>query len=162
MKLAITILAVCLVVSTGLASKKAHPRISKGQATKIVHREFKGAVIESSELENEEGKLIWSFDLKIGGATKEVWVDARTGTVIKTEDESPAAADEERTTDEAEKAALKRIPGSVVKSTVKEKKGKMICSVEILTKAGKTVEVDVDRKTNKIVQIETEEVAKKE
>ena len=162
MKLAITILAVCLVVSTGFASKKAHPRISKGQAAKIVQKEFKGALIESSELENEEGKLIWSFDLKIGGATKEVWIDAKNGKVIKTEDESLAAVEEERATDEAEKAALKKVPGSVVKSTLKEKKGKMICSVEILTKAGKTVEVDVDRKTNKIVQIETEESAKKE
>jgi uncharacterized membrane protein YkoI len=162
MKLLITILAVTLAVSTGIAAKKLHPRISKGQATKIVHREFKGAVIESSELENEEGKLIWSFDLKVGSETKEVWVDARTGKIIKTEEESLAGEIQERDTDQAEKVALKKVPGDVVKSTMKEKKGKMICSVEILTKAGKTVEVDVDQKTNKIVQIETEEAAKKE
>jgi uncharacterized membrane protein YkoI len=162
MKLAITILAMTLAISSGFASKKLHPRISKAEATKIVNKEFKGAVIEGSELEKEEGRLVWSFDLKVGTATKEVWVDAKTGKVIKTEEESTAKENQERVTDQAEEIALRKIPGDIVKSTVKTRKGKPICSVEILTKAGKTVEVDIDPRTNKVVEIETEEAAKKE
>jgi len=161
MKLAITILAMTLAVSSGLASKKPHARVTRERATKIVLEQLKDAVIEGSELEKEEGKLIWSFDLKVGGATKEVWVDAKTGKVIKIEEESPAKEGEERATDQAEKAALKKIAGDVVKSTVKTKNGKSICSVEIRTKSGETVEVDVDQETNTVVQVETEEQTEK-
>lgn len=161
MKLTVTILAITLGISSGLAHKKPLARVTKEQATKTVHKQFKGAVIASSELEKEGGKLIWSFDLKDGGATREVWVDARTGRVIKSAIESPVKEAEERATDKAERIALKKIPGNVVKSTVKTKRGKSICSVEILTRSGRTVEVDVDQKTNRVVRVQTQDQPKK-
>ena len=162
MKLIVTILAMILAASIGLGQKKHSTKISKMQATRTVQEQFKGATIKSSELEKEEAKLVWSFDLKVDGAMKEVWVDANTGKVIKTEEESAAKEKEEQVSEKAEKAALKKVPGEIVKSEVKKEKGETIYSFEIKTKEGKTVEADVDAKTNKVVKIETEDDEKKE
>ena len=162
MKFVVTLLAMILATSIGSGQKKHSARISKVQATKTVQEQFKGVAIKSSELENEEGKLVWSFDLEVDGAVKEVWVDANTGKVIKTEEESATKEKEEQVSEKAEKTALKKVPGDVVKSEVKKEKGKILYSFEIKTKGGKTVEADVDAETNKVVKIETEEDEKKE
>jgi hypothetical protein len=97
---------VLLSLTLTLASAQATPkeRISKAQATKIVLERFKGGKIKDVELEKEEGKLVWSFDIKVGKELKEVWVDARTGLVIKSVTESAA---EEKAETKAEKAAKK-------------------------------------------------------
>ena len=160
MTIIIAILVFTLTASVGFAQKKPHPKISKLQATKIVHEQFKDATIKSSELEKEEGNLVWSFDLNVNGATTEVWIDAKTGKVIKTEEETVAGEKEEQATEQAEKAALKKIPGDITKSEVKKEKGKTLYSFEIKTKGGETVEVDVDKKTNRVVKVETEEKEK--
>jgi hypothetical protein len=83
MKTFIIVIALALVVSASFSQKKTGAKITKEQATKIVLEQFKDAAIQSSELEKEEGILIWSFDLKIGEAIKEVWVDAKKGKIIK-------------------------------------------------------------------------------
>jgi len=58
--------------------------------------EVPGGEIAGMELEQEDGLLIWSFDIKVAGqeGVEEIHVDARTGKVVKTEhetDESEAA-----------------------------------------------------------------------
>jgi len=156
------ILLLSLLASTGLSQKKLHPKITKEQAVKVVQENFPDATIEGSELEKEAGKMIWSFDLKVSGETKEVWVDAKTGQIIKTEVESAAQEKDEKVADEAEKVALKKVPGEVTKTTIKDEKGNKVYSFEIKTKEGKTVEVDVNAKTNKVMKIESEESEKGE
>jgi uncharacterized membrane protein YkoI len=49
-----------------------------------------GGTIQAVELENEGGKLIYSYDLKVAGkrGIVEVNVDARTGEVVNTENEA--------------------------------------------------------------------------
>jgi uncharacterized membrane protein YkoI len=46
--------------------------------------------ITKTELENEDGLLIWSFDIKVEGkeGIEEVHVDAKTGKIVKREHES--------------------------------------------------------------------------
>ena len=45
------------------------------------------------ELEDENGKLIYSYELKVPGRSgiEEVNVDAKTGAVVNTEHETPAS-----------------------------------------------------------------------
>jgi uncharacterized membrane protein YkoI len=160
MKTTIAILALMLIVSASFGQKKHKAKISKEEATKIVLETVKGGTIAGSELEKEEGKLVWSFDVKSDSVIKEVWVDAATGAVIKTETESARNEKEEQISEKTEKAALNRVPGEVLKKEMKTEKGKTIYSFEIKTKKGKTVEVDVNAKTNKVIKIETEEEKK--
>jgi uncharacterized membrane protein YkoI len=49
-----------------------------------------GGVIQAVELENEGGKLIYSYELKVAGrrGIVEVNVDAKTGAVVNTENEA--------------------------------------------------------------------------
>jgi uncharacterized membrane protein YkoI len=52
--------------------------------------------IKEGEIEKEDGKLVWSFDLATPGTTDltEVLVDAMTGAVVSVEKET--AADQEK------------------------------------------------------------------
>jgi uncharacterized membrane protein YkoI len=49
--------------------------------------------IASAELEEEHGKLIWSFDIAAPGTRNitEIQVDAKTGAIVSTQVESPRA-----------------------------------------------------------------------
>jgi len=49
-----------------------------------------GGAIQAVELENEDGKLIYSYELRVPGrpGIVEVNVDAKTGAVVNTENES--------------------------------------------------------------------------
>lgn len=78
---------VAVVALTGFALQ-GHPKISKQQAEKIALKEIKGGKVLSGEYEKEDGKEIWSFDIKVGKGIKEVWVDPQSGKVIKVETES--------------------------------------------------------------------------
>lgn len=59
-------------------------KITKKEASKIALAKVPGGKIKEAELEKENGKLIWSFDIKIKGAKDitEVQVDAITGNVV--------------------------------------------------------------------------------
>ncbi len=60
--------------------------------------------IEDAELEKEAGKLIYSFDIRNQkGTISEVWVDAKTGKVIKVEEENAKAEAKEKRQDKKEK-----------------------------------------------------------
>ncbi len=48
--------------------------------------------VEDGELEKEHGKLVYSFDIRNEkGTISEVWIDAKTGKLIKVEEENAAA-----------------------------------------------------------------------
>jgi hypothetical protein len=77
-------------------------KISARDAQATAQAKFPAAAVVSGEIEREDGKLIYSFDLQQPGVKgiEEVNVDAMTGAVLATEHENPA--------DEAkEKAKLK-------------------------------------------------------
>jgi hypothetical protein len=74
------------------AKLAAEARISEADARTTALAKVPGGTVSSSELEKEHGKLIWSFDIaKVGSKNiTEVQVDAKTGTIVSTQIETPA------------------------------------------------------------------------
>src|SRR5262245_56965657 len=73
------------------AKLEAQAKVSRAQAEKIALTKAPGGTIKQGEIENEKGKLIWSFDITMPGTKdiKEVNVDAITSDVISVETETP-------------------------------------------------------------------------
>jgi uncharacterized iron-regulated membrane protein len=67
----------------------AQVKITPDSARAIARRTVPGAAIQSAEIENEDHKLIYSFDMKLPGkrGIEEVNIDALTGTVVGREHE---------------------------------------------------------------------------
>jgi hypothetical protein len=78
-------------------AKKA--KITLAQAREIALREDNGTV-ESEELEEEKGKLVYSFDIRNAtGTITEIWVDAKTGKVVHKSEENAEAEAKEKAAD---------------------------------------------------------------
>ena len=99
-KLAIAATLTLFVAVVGVnASKAPKPRITAKQARHTALAKAPGK-IEGEELEREEGKLVWSFDIRTNAKTiTEVWVDANTGKIVKTEIETPKDEAREKAAD---------------------------------------------------------------
>jgi uncharacterized membrane protein YkoI len=85
-------------------------KISKDSATTIALARVPGSTISSAEIERENGRLIWSFDLKTAGKSgiDEVNVNALTGKVVgKTQHEGPKTEKKEAVQEAKEKKAKK-------------------------------------------------------
>ncbi len=72
---------------------QSHAKISKLAAKKIALSQVQTGTIQSAELEEEHGKLIWSFDISTPSTKNitEVQVDARNGRIVSVQIETPAA-----------------------------------------------------------------------
>src|SRR5262249_39323387 len=82
--------ALLIAATLGINSQAAitQKKISKERAQEIALQRAPGKV-ESSELEREHGKLVYSFDIrKDKGVITEVQVDPKTGKIISVEEES--------------------------------------------------------------------------
>ena len=84
-------------------SSESQARISKSDATKTALTKVPNGTVKEAELEKENGKLIWSFDISTPGTKDitEVNVDAVTGalvgvTVESAKDEAKEAKDEKK------------------------------------------------------------------
>lgn len=79
----------------------AKAKISADSAMKLAQARIPGAAIQSAEIESENGRLIFSFDLKTPGRSgiDEVNVDAMTGKVLPVEHEGPKSEARERAAD---------------------------------------------------------------
>ena len=88
MKKLMALLIVAFAVSGIYAAEK--PKISMKKAKAIALKKVPDGKIESAELENEGGKLIYSFDIKGAAGITEVNVDAINGKVVAVQNESPA------------------------------------------------------------------------
>jgi hypothetical protein len=87
------------------AALEAKAKITEAEATKIALGKVPKGKVKEAELEQENGKLIWSFDIKTKGSKDitEVHVDAITGEVLATEKETPAAEKKEKKEKKKEK-----------------------------------------------------------
>ena len=97
-------------------------KITEAAAAAIALAKVPGGKIEGVELEEEDGKFIYSYDIKVAGKSgiEEIQVDAMTGAVVKAEHESPTAMNAEAEKDEKEakmsKTLIKaKVPPPVVK-----------------------------------------------
>ncbi len=81
----------------------ARAKISADSARKLAQARIPGATIQSAEIEREDGRLIFSFELKTPGRSgiDEVNVDAMTGKVLPVEHESPGTERREQAADSA-------------------------------------------------------------
>lgn len=63
------------------ASIPSHPKVSESAARATALARVKGGIVQSTELESEAGKLVWSFDIERPGSKNatEILVDANTG-----------------------------------------------------------------------------------
>lgn len=115
--------AIALVASPGSA-QVAKPATAKRETMKQMRAEAKitekaaratalaqvpGGHVRKGELEREDGKLLYSFDIATKGKTgiDEVQIDAITGAVISNKHETPAMEKAEKKADRAEKKEMK-------------------------------------------------------
>lgn len=92
------------------ASKlEAQAKISKAEAQKIALDKVPGGTIKEGDIENEKGKLIWSFDIATPGTKDitEVQVDAMTGQVLDVAKESVSDQEKEKKEKDEEKEEKK-------------------------------------------------------
>lgn len=73
------------------AALRKEAKISMSAARATALKEVPNGKVSSAELERENGKLLYSFDIKLAGKSgvEEVQVDALTGAVLSKEHESP-------------------------------------------------------------------------
>jgi hypothetical protein len=83
------------------AKLEAEAKISKADAQATALAQVPNGVVKDSELEKEDGKLIWSFDIATPGSKDitEVAVDAITGKVLSAEKETPEQQTKEKEED---------------------------------------------------------------
>jgi uncharacterized membrane protein YkoI len=75
-----------------MAQLKAQAKISQEAARTTALAQVPGGKVKSAELERENGKLLYSFDIATKGKTgiDEVQIDAINGTVLSNKHETPA------------------------------------------------------------------------
>ncbi|MGI9088835.1 MAG: PepSY domain-containing protein [Chthoniobacterales bacterium] len=66
-------------------------KITQADAQKTALAKVPNGTVKSAELENEGGALVWSFDINKPNSKDiaEVLVDAKTGKIVKMENENP-------------------------------------------------------------------------
>jgi uncharacterized membrane protein YkoI len=75
-------------------------KISKEKAREIAQAKEPNGKIEEEELEKENGKLVYSFDIRNEkGTITEVQVDAKTGEVVSVEEENKQQEEKEKRED---------------------------------------------------------------
>ena len=73
------------------AQLQTEAKIIKADAEKTALEKVPHGTIKESELEREDGKLVWSFDIALPQSKKitEVQVDAKTGVIVSVQVETP-------------------------------------------------------------------------
>jgi hypothetical protein len=79
--------------ATSQAKLEARAKVSKAEAERIALSRVPGGTIQATELEEERGRLVWSFEISPPGASDitEVLVDAVAGDIVAVEKEPLAA-----------------------------------------------------------------------
>ncbi|HEY2854921.1 MAG TPA: PepSY domain-containing protein [Gemmatimonadaceae bacterium] len=87
------------------ASLRKEAKITEAAARKTALAEVPGGKVRSHELERENGKLIYSYDIKVAGkpGVEEVNVDAMTGAVASHQHEDAKAEAQEKKTEAKKK-----------------------------------------------------------
>jgi hypothetical protein len=98
--------AIACGCATSQARLEAQAKVSRSEAEKIALARVTGGTIKEGELEEERGKLVWSFEIATPGTADitEILVNAITGEVVATEKEAPAPQGKEEQEKPNEKA----------------------------------------------------------
>ena len=92
------------------ATLQKEAKISEATARATALQQVPNGAVKSSELERENGKLIYSYDITVPGKTgiDEVNVNAIDGTVVAKQHETPKAEKTEAAKEAKEKKAAKK------------------------------------------------------
>jgi len=90
-------------VTESQAALQKEAKISMKRARSIALKQVAHGKIASAEIERENGKLIYSFDIKSTKGVTEVNVDAINGKVVAVQEESPAKEAAEKKQEAKEK-----------------------------------------------------------
>lgn len=103
-----TCLPVAMATPSGQASLASQAKLTQVAAERIALTKVPAGVVESAELEQEHGALVWSFDIATPGDKDihEIQVDAKSGAIVSAEIETPHAQAQERAADRREHAAM--------------------------------------------------------
>jgi uncharacterized membrane protein YkoI len=88
-----------------LAALKAQTKITQEEATKTALAKVPNGEVKSVELEKENGKLVWSFDISTPKSIDiiEIQVNAKTGEIVSRHIETPADQEKEAAAEKQEK-----------------------------------------------------------
>jgi uncharacterized membrane protein YkoI len=88
---------------------EAKAKITKADAEKTALTKAPDGMVKDAELEDEDGKLVWSFDIARPGSKDitEVQVDAITGAIVSVEIEKPKDQKKEAKEDAAKEKSEK-------------------------------------------------------
>ena len=91
------------------AALQKEAKISEETARATALKEVPNGAVKSEEIERENGKLIYSYDITVPGKTgiEEVNVNAMTGAVVAKSHETPKAEKKEAAKEAKEKSAKK-------------------------------------------------------
>jgi uncharacterized membrane protein YkoI len=91
-------LTACASSESKQARLEARAKISRADAEKTALTKAPNGTVKEGELEEEHGKLIWSFDIATPGTKDitEVAVDAVTGEIVSVEKETAAQQAKEK------------------------------------------------------------------
>lgn len=91
------------------AALQKEAKISEATARATALKEVPNGTVKSEEIERENGKLIYSYDISVAGKSgiEEVNVNALTGAVVAKSHESPKAEQKEAAREAKEKSAKK-------------------------------------------------------
>ena len=83
------------------AQLRKEAKVTTAQARATALKEVPNGRVSKSELERENGKVVYSFDIKVPGKSgwEEVNVDAETGTVVSRSHETPKMEAKEKKTE---------------------------------------------------------------
>lgn len=89
-------------------SLQALAKVSEVTARETALKRVPKGTVQTTELEREKGTIVYTFDIKVPGATgiEEVLVDAISGKVISQEHETPKMEKREARKEAKEKARL--------------------------------------------------------
>jgi uncharacterized membrane protein YkoI len=79
----------------------ARARVTPDSARKLALAQVANGVIDEQEIEQEHGKLVYSFDIKVAGRSgiEEIQIDALSGAMVSHEHETPRQSAQERAAD---------------------------------------------------------------
>ncbi len=101
-------------------------KVTPSAATSTALAKVPGGKVQSAEIEKEDGKLVYSFDIKVTGKSgiEEVLVDAMSGAVVSVEHESAADEAKEAADDKAkaDKAKADKTKADKAKAAANVKK----------------------------------------
>lgn len=119
------LVAACASDTSATAQLEARAKVTRAAAEKTALATVTGGIVKGGGIEEEDGKLLWSFDIGAAGSTavKEVNVDALTGAIVPEVAEAKQAnqKDEQDEKDEKDgkaRAASASLPAAKVPAGV--------------------------------------------